>query len=230
MLTLGIETSSRIGSVALHRDGTLLAETVLSQQGRRHAQSLVAEIDALFRETQSQPADCDLVAVSIGPGSFTGLRVGVVCAKTFAYAVGCQVIAVDTLLAIAENAPDAVSDVWVVSDAQRGEIFAARYQRSSGGFWVQTVPITIYGGKRWCVQREPTDHVTGPGVEPYGMELLSRCHLLPAECRSAAAGIVARVGVRLFAAGRKDDLWSLEPFYMRPSAAEEKWDARQSSD
>ena len=103
MLVLGIDTSGLEGSVALVRDGNCLAETSLNQLGRRHAQSLILEIGTLLEKHECTPRDVDVVAVSRGPGSFTGLRVGMVCAKTFAYATGCKFIAVDTFAAIAEN-------------------------------------------------------------------------------------------------------------------------------
>lgn len=101
MLTLGIDTSGLGGSIAIARDGNCLAERALSRTGRRHARTLVAELKALFDDTRLRPHDCNTVAVSIGPGSFTGLRVGVVCAKTFAYATRCTLVAVDTHLAVA---------------------------------------------------------------------------------------------------------------------------------
>ena len=78
MLILGIETSGRQATVALLKEGQSLMIRQLEQTSRRHAQSLVAEIDVLLRKFGLEAADITAVAVSIGPGSFTGLRVGVV--------------------------------------------------------------------------------------------------------------------------------------------------------
>ena len=80
MIVLGIETSGRTGSVALLRDGALVAERTTETGGRRPAQALLVELAALFEEAKLAPGDCQAVALSIGPGSFTGLRIGVVCA------------------------------------------------------------------------------------------------------------------------------------------------------
>lgn len=225
MLTLGIETSGRPGSVALCRDGVCLDERPLEQQGRRHAQSLVAEIDRLLRQFECRGADCELVAVSIGPGSFTGLRVGVVCAKTVCYAAGCRLAAVDTFLCVAENSPADVDNVYVVGDAQRGELFAGRYARHANGFWTQTEEIAIVNGETWCRARNPGDVVTGTGVEKFKQELSTNCRVLKTEYRSPLATVVARLGERKLETGTGDDLWSLEPLYLRRSAAEEKRDA-----
>ncbi|HUQ68608.1 MAG TPA: tRNA (adenosine(37)-N6)-threonylcarbamoyltransferase complex dimerization subunit type 1 TsaB, partial [Planctomycetaceae bacterium] len=85
MNILSLETSGLTGSIALDRDG-VVEQRELATAGRRHAQTLVAEMRDLLHAHGLRPADVNAVAVSIGPGSFTGLRVGVVCAKTFAYA------------------------------------------------------------------------------------------------------------------------------------------------
>ena len=240
VLTLAIETSGRAGEVALARDGACLEERGLRQAGRRHAQSLVVEIDELLRAHGFAPQAVNLVAVSIGPGSFTGLRVGVVCAKTFAWATGAVLVAVDTFACIAENAVGVQASagleppeggtptrVFVIGDAQRGDLYLGEYIRDGSGAFVRAGPIHIVPAEEWCRSRSPADVVTGPGVEPYSDLLNGRCRVLPAEFREPRAAIVARLGERMLAAGETADPFTLEPFYLRKSAAEEKWDAQQ---
>src|ERR1700685_4685945 len=101
MLILGTEPPGAGGSIAFCRDGVCLAEQSLEGAPRRHAQTLVSQIEATLGRLEFKMADLEGVAVSVGPGSFTGLRVGVVCAKTLAYAIGCPLAAGDTLAAIA---------------------------------------------------------------------------------------------------------------------------------
>lgn len=226
MLTLAIETSGRAGEVALARDGACLEQRGLQQAGRRHAQTLVAEIDELLRRQGVAPHDVNLVAVSIGPGSFTGLRVGVVCAKTFAWATGAALVAVDTFACIAENAPDDVGRLFVIGDAQRGDLYVGEYARGDSGAFARAGPIRIIPAEDWCRSRSATDVVTGPGVEPYSDLLAGHCRVLPAEFREPRAAIAARLGERMLAAGDTADPFALEPFYLRKSAAEEKWDAQ----
>ncbi len=99
----------------------------LQSEGRRHAQMLVADVRAALDELHWSPSQIDVVAVSAGPGSFTGLRVGIVFAKTFAWANQTKLVAVDTLQAIAQQAPASIPEVTVISDAQRGELFTNTY-------------------------------------------------------------------------------------------------------
>ena len=100
---LAVDTSGMCGTIALQRDGELLEERELEQSRRRHAQTLISEVQELLQDHELGSSTVEIVAVSHGPGSFTGLRVGIVFAKTFAYATGCSIVAVDTLQAVAES-------------------------------------------------------------------------------------------------------------------------------
>lgn len=229
MNILGIDTSGREGSLALRRDGHCGDLRSLAKTGRRHAQTLVAEIDSLVRESGLEFTDLDGVAVSIGPGSFTGLRVGVTCTKTLAWATGCHVAAVDTLRVIAQNAADDIDDVHVISDAQRGELFVGRYVRGEGGLFVRIGEIEIVAAAAWCDQRTPDCVVTGPGLDKYADRFASSVRLLEPQQRFPLASIVALFGEQQIGAGETADLWSLEPQYLRRSAAEEKRDGGRES-
>src|SRR5690606_11422639 len=127
----------------------LLGERDLSRAGQRHARTLVPELRDLLAGHSLAAHDVQTVAVSIGPGSFTGLRVGVVCAKTWAYATGARLVAVDTLLAVAQQAGDAVQRLQVVSDAQRNELFVGRFERTAEGIWGRHEEIAILSVEEW---------------------------------------------------------------------------------
>lgn len=221
LLTLGVETSGLIGAVVLRRDGETIESVTLQQAGRRHAQTLISEVDALLRRANLTAKQLQVVAVSIGPGSFTGLRVGVVFAKTLAYAVGCRLIAVDTFRAIAAASPHDVTEVFVISDAQRGELFVGRYS-CAGSATLHTNPIrqgeiTIEPADSFC-RRAGEIAVSGPsaGTLPPTLRVLATEFHLP------RAEFIAALGEQQALAGEQSDLWKLEPFYLRRSAAEEK--------
>jgi tRNA threonylcarbamoyladenosine biosynthesis protein TsaB len=226
VITLAIETSGQHGSVALWRDGGLLEERDLSREGQRHARTLVPELRDLLAGHSLTPRDVQVTAVSIGPGSFTGLRVGVVCAKTWAYATGARLIAVDTLLAVAQQAGDEAQHLQVVSDAQRNELFAGRYERTSEGEWIRHGEIEIVPAQEWLDRLSPGDVLSGPALVNLGERLDRQHRVVPAEHWYPTARAIARQGERAATAGHADDVWSLEPRYLRRSAAEEKAAAR----
>ncbi|WP_145369450.1 tRNA (adenosine(37)-N6)-threonylcarbamoyltransferase complex dimerization subunit type 1 TsaB [Maioricimonas rarisocia] len=227
MLTLGIDTSGLGGSIAVTRDGNCLAERALSRSGRRHARTLVAELKSLFDDVNLPPHTCETVAVSIGPGSFTGLRVGVVCAKTFAYATGCTLVAVDTHLAIAAASPDDVGQVAVITDALRGEVYAGLYERNADGSWSTLRQVERLPFDAWIEGVPETATISGPGLTAYAEDLAGRT-LLPQDHWNPQARWIALLGEQLAREGRSDDLVQMVPKYLRKSAAEEKAD-RQSA-
>ena len=129
-LILSLETSTSVCSAALARDGQLLAERV-SYEGKSHATLLTVFVEQILAETGIEATALDAVAVSQGPGSYTGLRIGVSAAKGICYATGAKLIAVDTLKAMAIMAEKTVSDhpnlYCSMIDARRMEVYTAIY-------------------------------------------------------------------------------------------------------
>ena len=105
MKILAIETSHSIGSVAAAEGSQVLTEEAF-EEGMVHGRELVPQLKVLVDGLKWSLSDVALIAISIGPGSFTGLRVGVITAKTIAYAIGAEVVAVPTLDVLARNAPN----------------------------------------------------------------------------------------------------------------------------
>ncbi len=234
-----------IGSVAAASDGKLLAELELNPQ-QRSAASLAPALQDLLKMVGWRPGEVQLVAATIGPGSFTGLRVGVTTAKTFAYAVGAEVLGVDTLQAIANGLPGETPGTVPILGPKSSKmglspLIATHACRSpwtpSAATWLPSrLPATQPAGfsppgrknclpvDAWLAGLPPGTLVAGPVLQ----KLLDRLPVgvTAAEARfwhPRAAG-VARLAAWLYAAGRRDDVWSLSPRYSRRSAAEEKWD------
>ncbi|QDT34201.1 tRNA (adenosine(37)-N6)-threonylcarbamoyltransferase complex dimerization subunit type 1 TsaB [Thalassoglobus polymorphus] len=223
MPILGIETSGRSGTIAVVQQQTVLGTTELSATGRRHARTLVPEIGRLLADQGLTMADVEAVAVSLGPGSFTGLRVGVVCAKTLAYSLQRPLVAVDTFLAVAENSGRENQLIWVLDDALRGDVYAGAYQQSQSGEWVCQTSSRLMSLEAFRQQVKAEELVTGPGVtkridDLQGLNLLDEAHRLP------HARQIGLIGERRIQSGECDDYWTVEPHYMRRSAAEEKAD------
>ncbi len=226
MLILALETSSQAGSVALLEGDNVLSQRVLATD-RRSAQTLVPAISELLAEAGRMSKDVNLVAVTIGPGSFTGLRVGATAAKTFAYATGCACLGVDTLEVIAEQAPKLRTVVGVshelhaVLDAQRKELFLARFRMESEHL-VRLDEHRIVPAERWLAELVPGTVVTGVGINRLVDRLPAGVIVVEPMLREPQARTVGKLAWRQFQAGRRDDLWKLAPKYLRLSAAEEK--------
>jgi tRNA threonylcarbamoyladenosine biosynthesis protein TsaB len=168
-----------------------------------------------------------LVATTVGPGSFTGLRVGVATAKVFAYAVGAEVLGIDTLETIAAAAPANVTALQVVMDAQRGDVVVRPFARGGAGpDLLPAGPQELLPADRWLARLVTGDVVSGPMLKRLLERLPQGVAALEAERWAPRAGWVAQLAARQYAAGRRDDLWRLAPVYVRRAAAEEKWDAK----
>jgi tRNA threonylcarbamoyladenosine biosynthesis protein TsaB len=128
---LAIETSSSSGSIALLEDRTLVSEWSVGNAGR-HAIWLLPSVKAHLENAGLDISLIDLFAVAVGPGSFTGLRIGISTVKGLAWPLGKKVVGVSTLAALAMNIPFSPRLVCPVLDARKGEVYAALYDTSQG--------------------------------------------------------------------------------------------------
>jgi tRNA threonylcarbamoyladenosine biosynthesis protein TsaB len=223
-----LETSSRIGQVAVAEDDRLL-EVRRLEEARRHARDLAPAIGGLLQKYSWRPGDIHAVIVSHGPGSYTGLRVGIVSAKTFAYAAGCRLLTIETFAAIAGQAPAAVACLDVIADAQQGKIYVQRFGAvEDSSMRLPQRPLTVSRLEDWQSTRSPGAWVTGPGLRVYRDRIPENIPCAAEESWDPQPESLLQIGRLRFHRGESDDLWSLEPLYARPSSAEEKWQARSS--
>ena len=220
-LILALETSGRHGSVAVLRGDETLSQGKI-EASQRTASAMTPLIAEVLRSGDLRLAEIDIVGVTIGPGSFTGLRVGVTTAKTLAYVTKCQVIGVNTLDAIACQAPSSVASVWVVIDAQRQQLFAAYYERDAAGRMVERRATHLIDKQDWLHAFNAGDAVMGPGLNKLQSDLPAEIQVIDNTLWEPTAASVGAVTHELFKAGQRDDVWKLAPLYFRPSAAEEK--------
>jgi tRNA threonylcarbamoyladenosine biosynthesis protein TsaB len=169
-----------------------------------------------------RPPDVQLVAVTQGPGSFTGLRVGAATAKTFAYATGAEILGVNTLEAIAAQAPVECETVWALLDAHRGQLFVARYAVGEGELSQELEATRIETLEAWLARYAPVEAVSGPVLSRLAARLPAGAALVERALWTPQAATVGRLAAMHHRQGRRDDLWTFTPHYYRPSAAEEK--------
>ena len=212
-----IETSGRGGFVALAVGGTVVGTRVLDP-GRRQNRDLAPFAGELIAAAGLTPKSLCGVMVGVGPGSYTGLRVGLISAKVLAYAVGCELIAVPTFAAIAELAPPELTTVDVISDGLQGLVYCQRYGRA-GGVMAATNALHIVTLAEW-VETGPTA-VSGPGVTLADAVLEVDIVRVAVELRMPTAASFLAAGHRIAPVNR-EELFALEPLYLRPSSAEEQ--------
>jgi tRNA threonylcarbamoyladenosine biosynthesis protein TsaB len=221
-----IETSSRSGAAALALGDELRGVRRLDE-ARRNARDLAPAVAELLAEQNWQPRDIHAVIVSRGPGSYTGLRVGIMSAKTFAYATGCPLLAVDTFAVLALQAPLSVPRVDVLADAQQDKIYVQSFTREGDG-WRALTALEIHPFADWLAGRAADAWATGPGLHKWAARLPAEVPRLDLSLWEPQPASLLRLGLARYTAGQRDDLWTLEPLYLRPSSAEEQWRARSS--
>jgi len=221
MKILALETTEMTGSVAAMLDDNMLAELELSRR-QRSAQSLAPGMRDILDQVGWRADEVDLVAVTIGPGSFTGLRVGVTAAKMFAYATGADILGVGALESIALAAPRDVDNLSVAVDAQRGQVVAGTFRRGRDGWFEAIGEALLIDVDDWLGSLSPTAVITGPVLRKLADRVPQHVAVVDPRYWRPKASSVARLARRDYASGRRDDLWTLVPRYSRRSAAEEK--------
>jgi tRNA threonylcarbamoyladenosine biosynthesis protein TsaB len=229
-MLLAIETSSLVSSVALLHDNTLRAELTV-QAKLTHSEQLMPHIEDMLKKSFVDKHTIDSIAVSEGPGSFTGLRIGLAAAKGMAFAWNVPIVGVGTPESLAWNFFGSAHLICTLIDAQKGNVYASLYEWQQGTLQVVR-PIWI----------APLTEVLAD-LESYGRSvlfagdgaLLGRStieeknelfRLAPPTMVIPRAGSVALAGAAKLAAGEVDDCMTLTPSYKRRSEAEVLWEKR----
>jgi tRNA threonylcarbamoyladenosine biosynthesis protein TsaB len=222
---LAIDTATPQVSVAVWRDGGLVA-VMRAEEGRRHTEILAPAIQAVTAEAGVALADLDAIAVDVGPGLFTGLRVGLATAKALASALAVPAVAVTSLEALAQRRPDEPRVVAAVVDARRHEVFRALYRPGPGGLVEMATPMSI-------TPAALADELAGLGVDilvvgdgglRYGDVVAGpRVEVAGADDAYPDAGVVARVAEARLAAGQVTDAVGLRALYLRPPDVRIGW-------
>ena len=245
MKILAIETSTMLGGIAICDDSAgMVAESRLNVKST-HSERLMTEIDHILKQSALSISDIDAFAVAIGPGSFTGLRIGLSTAKGLSYATGKPIVTVPTLEAFAWNFPFSRYPVCPLLDARRKEVYAALFRWEVDGF-VRVVDETAIGIKvllkeiNMCIPPSPRFDkgdeggslqeaviFTGEGALSYRDEIIGEMegHALfaPPEKMVPSPANVASLGMKKALRGEFSEPVSLVPWYLRKSEAEMKW-------
>ncbi len=220
MLVLGIETSTRAAGVALISDEKILAE--ISQESKLyHSENLLPQIEEVLRIAQVERVDA--VAVSIGPGSFTGLRIGLAAAKALSYAWQIKIIGVPTLHAMAAHFPKSSAMILPLIDAQKNSAYVQPFKNLQPIEEITVRPIT----EILDAAEQSDDEIILCGDVLHKIKSLpDNVTFAPINLRMPRAVNVALCGKILMDEGKISNVMDLEPLYLRRSEAEELWDKR----
>ncbi|MBQ6131734.1 MAG: tRNA (adenosine(37)-N6)-threonylcarbamoyltransferase complex dimerization subunit type 1 TsaB [Selenomonadaceae bacterium] len=220
MRILAIETATRAASVAVTFDGKILAESV-RESPQSFSETLMPQVEEVIKVSGAFE-NLDAVAVSIGPGSFTGLRIGLATAKALAYAWGIKIIGVPTLLAMSYNFPNA--KVVPLIDAQKNRAYYQLFEDFSSLTDLEIEPIdeivTAVG------HAAGEFFLCGDVLHKIKIPLPPNVKLAPPHLRMPRASAVAWCAENL---KQVDNVMNLEPVYIRRSEAEELWEKRHGS-
>ena len=230
MKVLGIDTSTTSGSIGLIHDERVISEYILNLSVT-HSERLLDAIDLVLRKAHHALGDLDGFAISLGPGSFTGVRIGVSTVKGLAYAVQKPVVGVSTLDVLASQVSPTPYLICPIIDARKREVYSAFYRyeefnRLKRVSEYQAIkPEVLFG-----MLREQTIFL-GDGVKTFGDDLRNSLKSFalfsPAALHIPHGSAVARLGVELLMRGEVLDLATFTPLYVRRSEAEIKWEGRQ---
>jgi len=222
MKLLSIETSTMAGSVAINTDDKLIAEVMLDIDVV-HSERLTSCIEWLLKTSNTSINDIDAFAISIGPGSFTGLRIGLSTAKGLSYATEKPLIAVPTLDAFARRVPFTLYNICPMLDARKDEVYTGLY-RWCGDRLEKTIPEMAIRPAEFLGSIRGRTIFLGGGAEIYKDAILdvlkNEAIFAPPWLMSPSASTVAEIAMERFRNGETSDPVTLTPFYIRRSEAE----------
>jgi tRNA threonylcarbamoyladenosine biosynthesis protein TsaB len=222
MRILAVDTATEVCGVAVWEDGRVAAE-VCADQGVTHARVLVEAIRSVLDTCGLHPADLDAFVATQGPGSFTGLRIGISTVKGMAAAVSKPLVGVSTLSVLAYQAPAGTPYVCPMVDARRHEVYWSVYRRNDSGLMLVgperagTMADVQIEGEGECL-------FIGNGARLYAQALkerwLQRARLADVRLHALQPGVLASLGARRYLAGDIEQAHGFSPIYLRKSDAE----------
>ena len=231
MNILAIETTSAYASAAVFCEGKECVE-VISDGSLNHLQRLLPMVDEALKKSGLSLDDITGLAVSRGPGSFTGIRIGMTTVKALAQVLGVRIAQVPTLFAMAYGMKNRKEAVCPILDARRDQVYSAAYLFEDGQ-QKEIFPEGAYSLDEVVTFLEPYGSVLfmGDGVKPFGEQLIgkmgSRAQFAPMEERMQSASAVAEIGYKMHRFGETVDYVTAEPEYLRKSEAERNLERKQ---
>jgi tRNA threonylcarbamoyladenosine biosynthesis protein TsaB len=225
MKVLALETATMAGSIAVINNDVLTCEAMINVRVA-HSERVMNAVDWLLKTSGISIKELDAFAVSIGPGSFTGLRIGLSTVKGLSYAANKPIVPVPTLDAFARTLSFSSHTVCPMLDARKNEVYTGLY-RWEDGLFKKVLSETAVDPADFIKEIKGPAVFTGDGARIYRKlikeTLKSKALFAPPSRMYPSASTVAEVALESLKAGVKTDPLSLTPFYIRKSEAEINW-------
>ncbi|HXH11659.1 MAG TPA: tRNA (adenosine(37)-N6)-threonylcarbamoyltransferase complex dimerization subunit type 1 TsaB [Alphaproteobacteria bacterium] len=232
MRILAVDTSTLAEGVALIEPDRILCDLQVDVRSS-HAPHLLGLIHQALALASAPLASIDAFAASQGPGSFTGLRIGIATLLGLAQALNRRVVGIDTLEALALKVPFAAQPVCALLDARKGEVFGAIFRPTTNGL-LRLTPNLVMTPEAFCANITEPTILLGTGVEVYRhvwqTQLGERAILAPPWLGMPCSVQVGALALAQAAAGQHGPTGTLSPTYVRPSEAEINWSRHRPDD
>ena len=230
---LALDTSTQRAALAVvvdADDGSTSVHIARPDPAIRHCRILIPAVRELLARAGLNVDDLDGLAVGLGPGSYTGLRIGITAAKTLAYAIGKPLAGLDSLEIVARNAPEDQTYVSAIGDAQRGDFYAAEFARESAGAPLLRIAETrVISLVEWLERLPDHAFILGPALEVPRLSASIPPHLRRPENPESNwpdPRAMAALATEIWRTGVRQDVFFVEPMYLRRSAAEDLWEQK----
>lgn len=224
MNILALDTSGATASAAVAKDGYLIGEISL-RHGKTHSQKVIPMIEALLDMLDMNKQDIHLLAVANGPGSFTGVRIGVVTIKAMAYALNVPVVEVSSLMSLAFTISEQSGVVCPIMDARNRQVYTGIYKINADSIEVlyPDAGVSVEALAENLKKLDSDVHFVGDAVPIYRDFFANqgfRAYFAPDELFTPRAAAVARLAWLLYGQGQVSDAFKAAPNYLRKSQAE----------
>lgn len=230
MKVIGINTATVFGSIGIVDETTVIGEYSLNVP-ITHSERLLTCIDRVLADTRVRMDQIDGFSITLGPGSFTGLRIGVSTVKGLAFAADRPVVGVSTLEALALNVWDNPHHICPILDARKKEVYTALFRSERHHKLRRVTPDRAVSPRDLARQIQYPVTFLGDGIEVYGGYLKRKLGRLASfvmpEFGYVRGSVVARLGMALMIQGKTLDLPSFVPTYLRRSEAEIRYEDKE---
>ena len=220
-----LETSGSSGIVALGFGTTIVAHRVL-EIAKRHVSDMAPAIAEMLKECGWEAKNLDAIATGIGPGSYTGLRIGLMSARTLAMMTGARLLGISTFEILAQHCLEVGhAKVEIIADAQQDKIYAQRFENNNSHL-ISASELKIVSASEWIANRDISFAIAGPGVTKVQPLTQAKEGMVEEQSGNINKESFLALALKKLFSHHSDDPLSLQPLYLRRSSAEEQWDKR----